>query len=84
MNKLVATLIASAAMITTAFAGEIAGVVKSYDAATKTVTLEDASTYVLADGVATDELVAGLVAGAKVTVTFDDTTKAGTAVVITK
>ena len=80
MNKFVATLIASAAMITTAFAGEIAGVVKSYDAATKTVTLEDASTYVLADGVATD----GLVAGAKVTVTFDDTTKAGTAVEITK
>lgn len=80
MNKLVATLIASAALITTAFAGEIAGVVKSYDAATKTVTLEDASTYVLADGVATN----GLVAGAKVTVTFDDTTKAGTAVVITK
>ena len=80
MKKFVATLIAFAAVITTAFAGEIAGVVKSYDTATKTVTLEDASTYVLAEGVAAD----GLVAGAKVKVTFDDTTKAATAVEISK
>lgn len=67
-------------MVATAYAGEMAGVVKSFDAATKTVMLEDGTSYVLADGVASD----GLVAGAKVMVTFDDTTKAATAVAMQK
>jgi hypothetical protein len=80
MNKILASLVASAAFISVAFAGEIEGVVKSFDAATKTVTLEDGSAYVLAEGVVVD----GLAAGAKVKVTFDDATKAATAVEMAK
>ena len=80
MKKFVSLLVASAAMIATAYAGEIEGVVKTYDEATKTVTLEDGSAYVLADGVVAD----GIVAAAKVKVTFDDASKAATAVAIEK
>ena len=80
MNKILASLVASAAFISVAFAGEIEGVVKSFDAATKTITLEDGSAYVLAEGVVVD----GLAAGAKVKVTFDDATKAATAVEMAK
>ena len=80
MNKILATVVASAAFVASAYAGEIEGVVKAYDEASKTVTLEDGSTYVLAEGVAAD----GLVAGVKVKVTFDDATKAGTAVEVSK
>jgi len=78
MKKLVATLLASAAMVATAYAGQIQGVVKSFDQATKTVTLEDGSAYVLAEGVAADKIAAG----AKVQLTFDDTTKAATAITV--
>jgi hypothetical protein len=80
MNKFVTMLLASAAMVATAYAGEMAGVVKGFDTASNTVMLEDGSSYVLADGVASD----GLVAGVKVMVTFDDKTKAATAVAIEK
>jgi Protein of unknown function (DUF1344) len=80
MKKFVTLLIASAAMVATAYAGEVSGAVKSFDTATKTVTLEDGSAYVLADGVVAD----GIVAGAKVKVTFDDASKAATAVAIEK
>jgi hypothetical protein len=78
MNKFVALLIASSAMVATAYAGQIQGTVKSFDQATKTVTLEDGSAYVLAEGVMAD----GITAGAKVQVTFDDTSKAATAVTV--
>ena len=78
MKKFVAMLFASAAMVATAYAGQIQGVVKAFDEATKTVTLEDGSAYVLADGVT----VEGLAAGKKVQVTFDDASKAATAVTI--
>ena len=80
MKKIIATLIATAALATAAFAGTVDGVVKSYDAATKTVTLEDGTSYVLAEGVA----AGGLAAGAKVKVTFDDSTKAATAVEVSQ
>ncbi len=80
MKKFVTVLLASAAMVATAYAGEMAGVVKSFDAATKTVTMEDGTAVVLADGVAAD----GLVAGAKIKVMVDDATKAATAVSIEK
>lgn len=80
MKKILATLIASAAFVSAAFAGEVEGVVKSFDEATKTVTLEDAQAFVLAEGVA----VEGLVAGAKVKITFDDATKAASAVEVAK
>ena len=78
MKKFVALLIASAAMVATAYAGQIQGVVKAFDEATKTVTLEDGSAYVLAEGVTAD----GIAAGTKVQVTFDDTSKAATAVTV--
>jgi hypothetical protein len=78
MKKFVALLIASSAMVATAYAGQIEGVVKAFDQATKTVTLEDGSAYVLAEGVKAD----GIAAGTKVQVTFDDTSKAATAVTV--
>ena len=78
MKKFVALLIASAAIVATAYAGQIQGVVKAFDEATKTVTLEDGSAYVLAAGVT----VEGLAAGAKVHVTFDDASKAATEVTV--
>ncbi len=78
MKKFVAMLVASVAMVATAYAGEIEGVVKTFDAASKTVTLEDGSAYVLAEGVAADTIVAG----AKVKVMFDDTSKAASAVTV--
>ena len=80
MKKFVALLLASAAMVATAYAGQIQGVVKAFDPATKTVTLEDGSAYVLAAGVMPE----GIAAGAKVQVTFDDTSKAATAVTVTQ
>lgn len=78
MKKLVAMLLASAAMVATAYAGQIQGTVKSFDEATKTVTLEDGSAYTLAAGV----MPTGITAGTKVQVTFDDTSKAATAVTV--
>jgi Protein of unknown function (DUF1344) len=78
MKKFVALLIASAAMVATAYAGQIEGVVKAFDEATKTVTLEDGSAYVLA----ADVTVEGLAAGAKVHLTFDDASKAATEVTV--
>jgi hypothetical protein len=80
MKKILATLIASAAFISAAFAGEVEGVVKAFDEATKTVTLEDGQAFVLAEGV----MAEGVVAGAKVKVTFDDATKAASAVEVQK
>jgi Cu/Ag efflux protein CusF len=80
MKKILATLVATVAFAAAAFAGEVEGVVKAFDAATKTVTLEDDSAFTLADGVAVD----GIVAGAKVKITFDDATKAASAVEVAK
>ncbi|MEQ1882916.1 MAG: DUF1344 domain-containing protein [Burkholderiales bacterium] len=78
MKKFVALLIASSAMVATAYAGQIQGTVKAFDEATKTVTLEDGSAYILAEGVKAD----GIATGTKVQVTFDDTSKAATAVTV--
>lgn len=80
MKKILATLVASAALVASAYAGEVEGVVKAYDEATKTITLEDAQAFVLAEGVVVD----GVVAGAKVKITFDDATKAASAVDVAK
>jgi Protein of unknown function (DUF1344) len=80
MKKILATLVASAALIASAYAGEVEGVVKAYDEATKTVTLEDAQVFTLAEGVAAE----GIVAGAKVKITFDDASKAASAVEVAK
>jgi hypothetical protein len=80
MKTFVSLFIASVAMVATAYAGEASGAVKSFDAATKTITLDNGAAYVLADGVAAD----GIVAGAKVKLTFDDASKAATAVAVEK
>ncbi len=80
MKKFVATLIASAALVGAAYAGAAEGVVKSYDEATRTVTMEDGTSYVLAEGLT----VEGLAAGAKVKVTFDDGTTNASAVEVMK
>ena len=76
MKKFVATILASVAFMGAAFAGEVEGVVKAFDEATRTITLEDDSAYVLAEGVA----VEGLEAGKSVKITFDDGTTNATAV----
>lgn len=76
MNKLLATLVASTAFIGAAYAGEAQGTIASVDPATRTVVLEDGSSYVAAEGVALDALTAG----ANVTVTFDDGTTNATAI----
>ncbi|MDZ7822719.1 MAG: DUF1344 domain-containing protein [Ahrensia sp.] len=59
-----------------AFAGEAKGVVASVDTATKTVILEDGSTWTAGDGVD----VSTLVAGDAIKVTFTDGTTMLTAV----
>lgn len=76
MKKIIATLAASATLIGAAYAGSAEGVIKTYDAATHTVTMEDGTSYVLAEGLT----VEGLAAGAKVKVTFDDGSTNATAV----
>jgi Protein of unknown function (DUF1344) len=78
MKMLLSAITLSAAFIVSAFAGEVSGVVKTYDDSTKTLTLEDGTAYKMAEGVAAD----GAVAGAKVKVTFDDTTKEASAVAV--
>jgi hypothetical protein len=78
MNKFVAIAFASAAMISTAFAGEVEGVVKTVDAATATIVLESGETFVAAEGVALE----GVEAGAKVHVIFTDGTTDATEVSI--
>jgi Cu/Ag efflux protein CusF len=80
MKKILATLVASVAFAAAAFAGEAEGVVKAFDEATKTVTLEDGQAFTVAEGV----VLEGVVAGAKVKVTFDDATKAASAIEVAK
>lgn len=76
MKKILATVIASAAMLAAAVAAEMEGVVKAVDAAAKKVVLEDGSELAVADGVVLD----GIEAGAKVKITVDDASKAITAI----
>ncbi|KJS16289.1 MAG: hypothetical protein VR78_07795 [Hoeflea sp. BRH_c9] len=78
MNKFVAIAFASAAMISSAFAGEVSGVVKSVDAATATVELETGETFKAAEGV----VLGGVEAGKTVTVAFTDGTADATAISI--
>ncbi len=57
MNRIAATLAATVALASAAWAAEMEAVVKSFDPATKTVTLEDGTTWTVADGI--DAAVAG-------------------------
>lgn len=76
MNKLFATLLASTAFIGAAYAGEAEGTVATVDPATRTITLEDGTSYVAAEGVVLDTVTTGSI----VKVTFDDGTTNATAV----
>ncbi|MFZ2101887.1 MAG: DUF1344 domain-containing protein [Oricola sp.] len=79
MKKLVTAALAGVMLAGTAFAafaGEAEGVVASIDEATRTITLEDGTAYVVAEGVD----LAAVVAGDKVKVIFDDGTTNATAV----
>ncbi|WP_420406992.1 DUF1344 domain-containing protein [Hoeflea sp.] len=78
---MIRTLVAAAAVATlssTAFAGEVEGIVTSYDPATRMIVLESGEAFRLADGIEPD----GLQAGGKVTVTFDDGTTDATSVAV--
>jgi NADPH-dependent 2,4-dienoyl-CoA reductase/sulfur reductase-like enzyme len=76
MKRIAATLAATVALASAAWAAEMEAVVKSFDPATKTVTLEDGTTWTVADG-----LDAALLAtGTKIMVTVDDATKTVTAI----
>ncbi|OCW57286.1 DUF1344 domain-containing protein [Hoeflea olei] len=76
MKKIAAIVLASAAMISTAFAGEIQGVVKAVDADTATVELESGEVFTLAEGV----VLQGIEAGTTVKVVFTDGTTEATEV----
>jgi hypothetical protein len=78
MKKIVAIAFASAAMLSTAFAGEIEGVVKNFDAAASTVELESGEVYTVAEGVE----VEGIEAGKTVMVMFNDGTTEATEIAI--
>lgn len=78
MKKLLSAVALSAAFVVSAFAGEVSGVVKMYEDSTKTLTLEDGTVYKMAEGVTTE----GVITGAKVKVTFDDTSKEASAVTV--
>lgn len=79
MKKLVSAALAGVMLTGTvfaAFAGEGEGVVASVDPATRTITLEDGSTWTAAESVD----IAALAAGDSVKVTYDDGTTTVTAV----
>ncbi len=78
MKKIVAIAFASAAMLSTAFAGEVEGVVKSVDAATATVELESGEMFKAAEGVVLD----GVEAGKTVHVMFTDGTTDATEIAV--
>jgi hypothetical protein len=80
MKKFLVTLIAAAAFASTALAAEVNGVVSMLDESLKTITLEDGSSYKIADGVIT----VGVVPGVKVKVVFDEMTKEASAIEIAK
>ncbi|MDF1609664.1 DUF1344 domain-containing protein [Hoeflea sp. YIM 152468] len=70
MKKIVAFAFASAALLSTAFAGEIEGVVKTLDPAAATIELESGEVYTLAEGLELE----GIEAGKTVMIMFDDGT----------
>jgi hypothetical protein len=76
MKKILATTLASLAFIGAAYAATVEGVVKAVDPANHTITLEDGTTVVAAEGVTIDALAPG----AKVKVTLEDGTSNATAI----
>ncbi|KGF67370.1 hypothetical protein LL06_22745 [Hoeflea sp. BAL378] len=78
MKKIVTIVLASAAMLSTAFAGEVQGVVKVVDATAATVELESGEVFKAAEGV----VLEGIEAGKTVKVVFTDGTTDATEVSI--
>ena len=78
MKKFVAIALASAAMISTAFAGEIEGVVKMIDPAAATVELETGEVFTIAEGMELD----GVEAGKTVMIMFDEGSTEATEIAI--
>ena len=78
MKKFVAIAIASAAMISSAFAGEIEGVVANVDPAASTVELESGEVFTFGEGITLD----GVEAGKTVMIMFEDDTTNGTEIAI--
>ncbi|WP_299860432.1 DUF1344 domain-containing protein [uncultured Hoeflea sp.] len=78
MKKTILTAFAVFAMAGAAFAGEVEGVVTSYDPTTRMIVLESGEAFRLADGVELD----GLQPGGKVVVTFNDGTTDATSVAV--
>lgn len=78
MNKFVALAFASTAMISSAFAGEIEGIVSSVDASTPAISLESGETFTVADGVSLE----GVEAGKTVMIMFEDDTNVANEIAI--
>lgn len=78
MKKIIAIALSTAALISTAYAGEVEGVVKSVDAATMMVELESGETFKAAEGA----MLEGVEAGKKVMVKFADGTTDATEIAI--
>lgn len=76
MKKLLLTAVASLALLGTAFAATVEGVVQSVDPSTRMVTLEDGKSFVAPEATAIDTLTAGT----KIKVTVDDSSGAVTEV----
>ncbi|MBA3447780.1 MAG: DUF1344 domain-containing protein [Pseudaminobacter sp.] len=76
MKKILATTIASLAFIGAAYAATVEGVVQTVDPITRTITMEDGTAVVAAEGVA----IEAIVPGAKVKVTLEDGTSNATAI----
>jgi len=70
MKKFVAIALVSAAMLSTAFAGDIEGVVKTLDLDAATVELESGEVFTLAEGLELE----GIEVGKTVMIMFDDGT----------
>lgn len=75
MKKLIIAA-AVAAFVSPAFAGQMEGKVQAVDESTRTILLEDGSTYVAAEGIPLEELAAG----DAVMVTYDDGTNNATSI----
>jgi hypothetical protein len=79
MKKILATAIASLALMGVAFAATVEGKVQSVDPATRTITLEDGTSVIACDKVPV-EVLASLSAGSKVKVTTEDGSSTATSV----
>lgn len=78
MMKTFVTTVSVLTMAGAAFAGEVEGVVSSYDEATRMIVLESGEAYRIADGIDLD----GLQTGGKVVITYNDGTTDATSVAV--